>query len=234
MNFFNLSNATESQKENFYSQFDNIWQKKHFVKTINYKVNPNFDISIDYYHYTEQKTANFWRSIDCQQITLFKNKKKIYLYKNYDGFIKFSLITTPQANLIFGTSDLSAYFLFDLNSEKGYEYLAKSVIDGEGIPIDYWKIDEIVYNESNKLLFINGKDTMNCATTSIVNLSMLYQLPYPVYDIPTYVHQQYNEYACTAIRWENNTTLQLEIGEENQLTTALSISEIINHCDRYS
>ena len=217
----------------YLEQYNYIFEKAYYMGQENHALTDDVKVIIENYNHSYDITHNYGKSISCQRIKLLdKTGNELFTTRFAFGKLFYQYILHSNSNEYFiAGNDLMEFSIYNITKSEEYKFVSECRIDEESdedCDNEFWYITEWIYNPENNLVAINGQDMMNCATVTVADFTNPDVLPLKFKNLYKVLADQYEDGTCSAIRWTDKNSLELEVCEENTRTINLTEQEIVN------
>ena len=94
--------------------------------------------------------------------------------------------------------------------------------------MEFWYINEWIYNKNNNFVAINGQDGMNCSTITICDFTEPEKLPYNCVNLTPLIYKKHDTTTCNSKKWLEDNGLLIVIGEELSKEIIITENELLH------
>ncbi|MDR2284255.1 MAG: hypothetical protein LBE37_13645 [Sphingobacterium sp.] len=219
--------------DDYFEQYNYIFEKPYFIGQESHNLTDDIELVIDNYNHSYDITHNYGKSISCQRIKLLdKAGNELFTAKYAFGRLFYQYIRHSNNNEYFiSGNDLMEYSIYNITKQEEYKFVSECRIleeSDEDCDNEFWYITEWMYNPTNNLIAINGQDMMNCSTVTIGDFTNPEILPLRFKNLYKTLGDQYDDGTSYATCWLDNSSLELQVCEENTKTIILTEQEILD------
>jgi hypothetical protein len=199
--------ANTAQYYNYLNQFEYIFNEIYFKESKEIMINNDYKYQLKKYNHYYQVGKNYYYDVNCFGIMLLKNEKIIYETRTVFGepFCQYIKHKNGKEYFISG-NDLLDFSVYNITENEEYKYVNECLINDDftgDCNNEFWYITDLIYNEHNNFIAINGQDGMNESTVTICDFNEPDNLPYRFKNLTEIIYKKYKATCYKAIEWLN-------------------------------